>query len=191
MTHPDLRPWETLESRDVYSSHWMTVSLLEVRLPNGRIINDFHRITLRAYAVIFAQTDDGSVVVERQYKHGVGAVGLTLPAGLLEDDEDPMATAQRELLEETGYAGGHWRSLGSFVPNANYGAGRAHLFAAAGVAKVAEPASGDLEEMEILLQSPDELAAAVRDGQVASLSATTAITLALDPRFAGLDRGAE
>ena len=68
-----------------------------------------------------------------------------LPSGLIEDGEAPLAAAQRELLEETGYRSDRWTPLGSFVVNSNYGAGRVHAFLAVDVERVSEPNSGDLE----------------------------------------------
>lgn len=159
----------------------MRVLVQRVRLPGGRIVSDYHQIQLADYAVIFAQTADGRVVVERQYKHGVGAVSLMLPAGRVEPGEPPVVSAQRELLEETGYVAEDWRSLGCYVPNANYGCGRAHLFAARHARRVARPDSGDLEEMEILLLTQAELFEALRAGEVRLTSMAAAIALATHP----------
>ena len=61
--------------------------------------------------IVFAQTSSGKVIVERQYKHGIGKVSLTLPAGAVEDSEQPLAVAQRELKEETGYTSKDRRPL--------------------------------------------------------------------------------
>jgi 8-oxo-dGTP pyrophosphatase MutT (NUDIX family) len=44
-----------------------------------------------------------------------------LPGGLIEDGEDPLATAQRELVEETGYVADEWNYLGGFASDANQG----------------------------------------------------------------------
>jgi ADP-ribose pyrophosphatase len=85
------------------------------------------------------------------------------------------------LLEETGYAAEDWRSVGSFVTHANYGCSKAYLFTAQNARAVTVPKSGDLEDMEILLLRPEELHAAIRDGQVRSLSAAAAIALATHP----------
>ena len=159
----------------------MEVSVLEVRLPNGKVVDDFHQITLQDYVIIYAETPEGTVLAERQYKQGVGRVNLTLPSGGMLEGEAPLATAQRELLEETGYAGGTWQKIGAFVIHGNYGCGTAHVFKVKGVQLVAEPDSGDLEEMEILLKTPEELFQAVLSGEVALLGSATAVALATNP----------
>ncbi len=70
---------------------------------------------------MFAQTDKGAVVMARHYKHGPRHVILSLPAGHLEPGEQPLDSAKRELLEETGFVADDkdWRSLGSFVVSGN------------------------------------------------------------------------
>ena len=176
--------WETLKSQVLYEvAPWIRLSKHQVRLPDGTVVDDYHRIEMPQFAVVFAQAADGRVIVERQYKHGVGRVVLTLPTGAVEDGEEPLNAAQRELLEETGYASGQWRSLGSYVMNGNYGCGKAHLFAARNARRVASPRSGDLEDMEILVMDVEEVANAVSDGSVGTLSTATAIALATNPRF--------
>ena len=82
---------------------WIQLSVEQVRLPDGRVVDDYYRIKLPDYAMVFAQTTDGKIIMERLYKHGIGRVSLGLPAGLVHAGEDPLAGAQRELLEETGY----------------------------------------------------------------------------------------
>lgn len=174
-----IEPWLTLGSREVYSGGpWVRVVIDTVKLPDGRVVNDYHRVEFQDCCIVYAQTVEGMVVVERQYKHGVGSIGLSLPAGGLAPGEEPLAGARRELLEETGYAADTWRSLGAYAVNGNYGCGRAHLFVATGARKVAEPDSGDLEDMEILLMSRPELLEATRGGLVHLLGAVTVIGLA-------------
>ena len=55
------------------------------------------------FAVVVAVTEQGELVIERQYRHGIEKVIWELPAGAIEPGEDPQEAAKRELLEETGY----------------------------------------------------------------------------------------
>lgn len=175
-------PWEVLKSRELYSAEpWITLSLQQVRLPDGRIVSDYHRVQMPDFTVVFVETDEGKVIVERQYKHGIGQVTLMLPAGLIEKEEDPLQAAQRELLEETGYMASEWKPLGSFVPNSNYGCGKAHLYQARDARRVAEPDAGDLEDIEIVLMTRHELLQALGGGLVHAMSVAAAIALATNP----------
>lgn len=55
---------------------------------------------------------DGSTVLVRQWRHPWGSTAWEVPAGTLEPGEDPLAGAQRELVEEAGLVAGRWQSLG-------------------------------------------------------------------------------
>jgi ADP-ribose pyrophosphatase len=155
------------------------VAIEKVALPNGSVIDEFLQLKGRDFVVIVPFTDDGRIVTIRSYKHGPRRVSLSLPAGLLDGDEEPEQAARRELLEETGYEAAGWERIGSFVVESNYGLNTEHAFIARGARKVREPRSGDLEEMVVEVHSRDELVAAIRAGDVAQLSSAAAIGLAL------------
>lgn len=173
-----LKPWQVIKSRQIFDSPpWIRITMQEVRLPDGTVVKDYRQIELPDYVVVFAQTVDGRVIVERQYKHGVRDVTLVLPAGSIEGGEQALEAAQRELLEETGYRSDRWQPLGTFVGHGNLGCGKGYLFMAKDAHRVAEPGSGDLEEMEILLMTPSELQDALLHGGVVTLGSVAAIAL--------------
>lgn len=160
---------------------WISVIKQQVSLPSGKVVDDYLQIKLLDYVIIFAETRDGLVIVERQYKHGAGAVTLVLPAGTIEGDETPLEAARRELLEETGYVSERWQPLGAFVLHGNYGCGRAHLFRVRQAERIAEPDSGDLEDMEIVLMPLPDLIDAVRSNEISMMSTMATIALATNP----------
>ncbi len=81
---------------------WLSVWVERVRLGNGVVIDDYFRIALPSWVAVFAVTDEGRVPLVEQYRHGIGAAMLELPAGCIEEDEPPVAAARRELREEVG-----------------------------------------------------------------------------------------
>jgi hypothetical protein len=121
--------WKVLKEESVYEARpFLEVWQQEVKLPDGSIIPDYHRVWVIDYALIWAETSDGKVILEKQYKHGVGEVTCTFPSGGIEPGESPQLAAERELLEETGYTATAWESLGAYPVQGNYGCGRAHFF---------------------------------------------------------------
>ncbi|MCY7390766.1 MAG: NUDIX hydrolase [Leptolyngbyaceae cyanobacterium CAN_BIN12] len=179
-----LEPWKTLDTKTIFSAlPWLALSVEQVQLPDGQVVSDYYHIQLQDYAIVFVQVPDGDVILLRQYKHGVGRVSLTLPGGGLAADETPLAAAQRELLEETGYEAEDWQLLCPFVSSANYRCSQGYIFSAKNAYQVAEPNSGDLEEMETVLMPPIQVIEAVQQGEIVVLGALTAIALALNPNF--------
>lgn len=175
-------PWRVLETRDLFEAPpWIKVQAQRIALPDGREVENFHRVVMPDYALIFAEDEDGRALVLRQYKHGVGSVSLTFPAGTFNAGEDALDCARRELMEETGYAAGAFRGLGRYVTHANAFTNAAHLFHATGCRKVAEADSGDLEEMELLLMTRDELFQAARRGDFKLTSQIGLLALVTHP----------
>jgi len=174
-----IRPWRTLSRRVLLERPpWLVVGEERVELPNGEIIESFSFIDSRDFAISVAITGDDRIVVVRSYKHGVRDVALSFPAGYVEDGEDPLAAAKRELREESGYEADSWLALGRYVVDGNYGNGRMHAFLARGARRVTEPASGDHEEQELLLVPFAEAVDALRQGEIHQLSTAGALGLA-------------
>jgi ADP-ribose pyrophosphatase len=160
------------------------ITVEHVVLPDGIEIPDYYRIELPDYALVFARTVDEHVIVFRQYKHGIGRVCLGFPGGALEPGEDPLASARRELLEETGYASDNWQALGEFVTNGNQHCNVAHLFIARNCRRTGPPTASDLENPECLLIPIGELAARMPLEQIGQISHVALLALALHPERA-------
>src|SRR5262245_52708700 len=90
-----------LDVRNVFSGRVIELSLERVELPNGAIV-DFELVRHPGGAAAVALDDAGRVCLLRHYRHAVGRWLWELPAGKLENREDPLLAAQRELAEETG-----------------------------------------------------------------------------------------
>ncbi len=186
MKEVDLSPWVVTESHEVYAAEpWFRIEKQKIRLPNGQMISDYHRIEMLDYVTVYAETEDGHIIIEHQYKHGAGEATVTLPSGHLEPNESPIDAAKRELLEETGYASDHWESLGRYSLHGNYGCGHAHIFRAGGCRYICEPNSGDLEDMEIVLMSAEDLIDAVRTNRINLLGTMATIAFATNPLIRG------
>jgi len=175
-----MRPWRTLARRTLLSRPpWMEVGEERVGLPDGREVDGFLWVRTRDFVAIVSVTERDEVILIRSYKHGPRTVSLAVPAGYIEDAEEPLAAAKRELREETGYASDDWTSLGSYVVDGNYFVSTEHIFLARAARKVSEPASGDLEEMEVVVVPLAEISEYVRRGELVQLSSAAALAIAV------------
>jgi ADP-ribose diphosphatase len=157
--------WNVLSETELLAIEGrIRVSNQTVQLPDGRKIKNFLRLESTPTAVVLALTEQGDVLCERQYKHGVGRVVLTLVGGRIERGERAEDAAKRELLEETGYESHEWKFLSESVTHANAGGTTFYSFLARNCRKVTEPNSGDLETMRIERLSLHEVMASFANG---------------------------
>jgi ADP-ribose pyrophosphatase len=108
---------------------------------------------------------DGSVLLERQFRYPLQTHFLELPAGKIDPGERPLATAQRELLEETGYTAAEWRHLTTLHPCVGYSNERLELFIARGLKHEGHPGE-DGEFLECIQLTLDEALALVASGEI-------------------------
>jgi ADP-ribose diphosphatase len=175
-----MKSWELLDVLKLISEPpWIEVFREKVRLPSGRVLDDFYRVITPAFSVVVAVTPEGQLVMVRGYKHGPRKICLNAPAGLIEAGESPLEAAQRELLEETGYTGSHWAMLGSFIVDSNRQCGTAHIFLAKNAVQVTQAQDDDAEELEVELMSPRHFLEAVRANDISTLGTVSAIALAM------------
>jgi len=107
---------------------------------------------------IVAVDRDRRLWLVRQRREPARRALVELPAGTCEPDEDPLATAKRELREECGLTGGSWSELASFWTTPGFCREYMHLFLADGV-EPGEAHPDEDEEVETVVWSADELPA--------------------------------
>jgi ADP-ribose pyrophosphatase len=104
--------WRRRSSTYIIDSPHLRIRSDEVELPSGVVIPHYYVRESLGFVMIFALTPQREVVLVRQYRYGIDAVIVELPAGTIDPGEDPLACAQRELAEETGYTAPRWEPLG-------------------------------------------------------------------------------
>jgi ADP-ribose pyrophosphatase len=122
----------------VYEGGLLKVHRDVVRLPDGRQGTREYIRHPGAVAIV-PLFDDGTVLLERQFRYPHRREFIEVPAGKLEPGEPPLATAKRELMEETGYAAEEWTRLGVIHTAIGYSDETIELFLARGLSARGAP----------------------------------------------------
>jgi len=170
-----LQAWQVLKREFVIEcTPWLSLWRERIRLPDGREIDDYYQLEQRDYVVV-AAWQNNKVFGLWRYKHGPRRVNLGLPAGYLENGEDALDAARRELHEEAGLASEHWQHLGSYCIDGNRSQARAHFFIARDCWPVEARPSDDLEEQIGEWLTPQQWSEYLGAGRVATLGAAMAV----------------
>lgn len=172
----DPEPWQVEESRYVYERRpYMVLREDSVRLPNGARIPDYFVFEYPDWVSVLALTNDDKFVLIRQYRHGIGAVHFELAAGVVDPNEPLLESAQRELLEETGYGGGEWELWLKACANPGTHTNWCHIYLATGVQLLDAQQLEHTEDITVKLLSRAEVLEALKSGGVAQALHAAAI----------------
>lgn len=176
----DPQPWLTQQTQTAFQNRWITVSIDKVALPTD-VYYEYTRVNVNGVGVaVIGFNHDGEILLEREYRHGVGEVIWQLPGGLAEPNEDFIAAGLRELLEETGHApqivnANTVRYLGSVWDNPGLGKSVSHLVAAWGLVDVGGIRRDPAEFVTLHWRSVDWVKEAIRSGQIRERTTITAM----------------
>lgn len=124
-----------LATRRAYDGHILHVRVDDVRLPSGReTVREM--IEHPGSVIVLPVTTDREVLLIRQYRYTTGESLIELPAGLIDEGEEPEVAARRELTEETGYEAGRLAFLGAAWVSPGYTQEQSHFYVAAECAQV-------------------------------------------------------
>lgn len=147
-----------------YDGHFLKVQKDQIALPDGKQ-------TAREYVlhpgavVILPLLDDGTVLMERQFRYPLNQVFIEFPAGKIDPDEDALDCAKRELEEETGYSAAEWQYVCTIHNAIAYSDEHLDLYLARGL-RAGQSKLDEGEFLETFTASVDELLQWVREGKI-------------------------
>jgi len=171
----DEKNWELISRKEVYDgSPFVKVSIDTIKLPTGEVINDYHRIEVQNAVMLLVENERKELLVYKEYRHGVGKVTYTFPAGGIEKDETLDDASRRELLEETGYTYKECKILKNYIVSGSYMFGELNFIRIRDIKKEMDPKSRDIENPEHIWISKDKVKNAIISEDFKALTYATA-----------------
>jgi len=148
----------------VHNGQFFDIQRDTVRLPDNKIsVREF--IKHPGAVVVLPLLDDGTVLLERQFRYPLKQVFIEFPAGKIDNKEDPLVCAQRELQEETGYTATEWQFVCTIHNAIAYSDERLYLYLARGL-KEGKSKLDEGEFLETFTAPVFDLIEWVREGKI-------------------------
>jgi 8-oxo-dGTP pyrophosphatase MutT (NUDIX family) len=145
-----LQNWETLEQKHLVRDRWISLRADKCRMPDGTIVAPYYTLEYPNWANVVAVTPQKEIVMVRQYRHALGQITLELPGGAVDEGEEAIVAAQRELLEETGYEPEKIEPLCQLSPNPANHNNYSLSFLATGISPASGQQLDETEEIEVV-----------------------------------------
>jgi ADP-ribose pyrophosphatase len=170
-----LSVWHTSKSTRVLDHPVLQVDLAE-RSRGTEPAHEFVILHSPDWVNVVPLTEDGQVVLIRQWRHGTGEETLEIPGGLIDPGETPMVAGARELTEETGYQAERLEPLGWVHPNPALFGNRCYTCLALGCRVVGPPCPEDTEQIQVELQPLAQVPELIRRGDISHSLVVAAFT---------------
>ena len=182
--------WEEVSCEHLVQDEWIDFRRVAYRLPDGKVWSPYYNYSRRSYVVIVPETEHGTYLCVRQYRHGIREVTTEFPAGGIETKgdaadydrsvpaEDALEAAKRELLEETGCVADSFTPLITIPSNATIADNYAHVFLARNCRKVSGQHLDETEFLNVELHSKEEIEELIRTGKFQQMAHVAAWYLA-------------
>lgn len=159
--------WQTLSSEYLFRDLWFKVRKDAYKTPQGKVVDPYYVYEFPEWVTAVPVTDDGRIIMVRQYRHAYGDTCLETPGGCVDDTDANFEEAiRRELLEETGYTFSSYKYLGKISANPSTNNNLMHMFLATGGKKTSSQSLDPNEEIEIELFTIDEIKQLIRENKI-------------------------
>jgi ADP-ribose pyrophosphatase len=173
--------WKVLSSEYIFNDQWFKVRKEVCETPEGKIVDPYYIYDFPTWVGVLPVTEDGFIVMVKQYRHALGEVCIEIPGGCVDaEDKSFQKAAARELLEETGYTFNSYDYLGKISPNPSTNSNLLHMFLAQGGRQVAEQQLEGNEEIEVVLFTVDEIKQLLRENKIVQAMHVSCIMYALE-----------
>lgn len=181
--------WELLEESVYADCRVFSVMRRRYRHPAKKTTGDFFVLDSSNWVNVIALTPEKQMVLVSQFRFGTHDLSIEIPGGMIDEGEDPLEGGVRELREETGFAGGRPRLIGSVHPNPAIQNNRCYFLLIEDARKVAETEWDHHEELAGGLVDVEEVFEMARTGEITHSLVLNAL-LFFQPHWEALRAGA-
>lgn len=171
--------WDIIEQKSLVDSPWYQLKIETVKLPSGKILDDYYIREGANAALIVPYTVDKKYILVKQYKHGAKQCVVEFPAGKIDKDESVLSAAARELNEETGAKAKSLKEGPTFFEEPTNSRVKISIVFANGVTIVDEQHLDENEDIEIIQVTSDELRSMLINNELSVAASVAAGWIAL------------
>ena len=169
--------WNIHGERPVYENEWVSLTLVDVELPDGSRF-EHHVVRTHAHAAsVVVRDSERGVLLIRRHRFITDTWGWEVPAGRVDEGETPMLAGARETLEETGWRPGPLTQLGTYHPSNGLSDQTFHVFLADDATQEGDPDENEAERVEWV--SVERLRRLIREGEIQDGLSLTSLLWAL------------
>lgn len=162
-----MKKWKVLETRTIFRNQWFDLKEEKVQITEDLAIEGVLVHHFSDWVNVIPITASGEVILENQYRHGMGVTTIETPSGSVEEEDASLEeAAERELYEETGYATGEIVFLGKSQANPQLMNNWVHHFLALDCHVVARPQPEIGFEIDFWLLPFEKAMEQVRSGKI-------------------------
>ncbi len=175
-----MEKYKKVSSEELISNSFMKLKKNTMKKPDYDKNMPFYVMEFANWVNIVPLTLDKKVIMIKQYRAGIDEVCVEIPGGIIDDEEDPIIAAKRELIEETGYSCEDIRLLKRVSGNPAIQNNFVYLYLAEGVKAYAEQNLDEDEKIEVFEKPLEEVKCMLEEGLIHHPYASLSLMLTLN-----------